>query len=121
MPTAEEMQQPYIQHFWVRPGDIKYANPPDVQVEPYQNTTHMPEPMYAASTSAQQSRTQFICDRVYSQQLEEKMDMLRNEFANMRTDFGDQLRQQGSDIDDMKNSIHEILQQLRAQNVRFNS
>ena len=93
MPTAEEMQQPYIQQFWVRPDDIEYAGPPDVQAEPHQYTARMPEPMYAASTSAQQSTTQFVYDSVHSQQLEEKMDMLRNKFANMCTDFGDALRQ----------------------------
>ena len=93
MPTAEEMQQPYMQHFWVRPDDIEYAGPPDVQAEPHQYAARVPEPTYAALTSAQQSSTQFVCDRAHSQELEEKMDMLRAEFANMRTDFGDQLRQ----------------------------
>ena len=52
MPTAEEMQQPYIQQFWVRPGDIEYAGPPDVEAEPHQYTARMPKPTYAASTSA---------------------------------------------------------------------
>ena len=48
MPTAEEMQQPYIYDFWVWPGEMEYVGPPAVQTEPHQ---------YTASTSAQQSNT----------------------------------------------------------------
>ena len=45
------------------------------------------------TTSTHGSSTQFIYDEAHSQHLELQMAQLHNNFANMRIDFGQQLRQ----------------------------
>ena len=65
------------------------------------------------------SNTQFICDRAHSLLLESQMTQLRNDFANMCIDFGEQLRQQGNDIHDMKTMVRQILQYVDGSQMRF--
>ena len=113
-PTEEEMAQDYMKTFWIRSTDRMYDGPPVVQVSVREETAQHTVP----TTSSHGSSAQFVCDRAHSHHLESQMDQLRNDFANMRTDFGEQLRQQGSDIQEMKTMMHQILQHVSGSHVR---
>ena len=47
------------------------------------------------------------------------MAQLRNDCANIRTDFGEQLRQQGGDIQEVKTMVRQIIQYVSGSQMRF--
>ena len=112
--TEEEMTEDYMKKLWIWSTDRVYNGPPVVQVPARQEITQQTVP----TTSTHGSSTQFICDRAHSLYLESQMAQLRNDCANIRTDFGEQLRQQGSDIQEMKTMMHQILQHVNGSHVR---
>ena len=109
------MTQDYMKMFQIWPTDRVYSGPPVIQIPVYQKTAQYTVP----TTSSHDSSAQLVCDRAHSLHLESQMAQLRNDFANMRIEFGEQLRQQGSDIQDMKTMIRQILHHVGGSQVRI--
>ena len=112
---AEDMVEDYMKNFWIQLIDKVYTGSLVVQVLARQDTVQQT----VRTTSTHGSSTQFICDRAHSLYLESQMAQLRIDCANIRTDFGEQLRQQGGDIQEVKTMVRQILQYVGRPHVRF--
>ncbi|KAF3443744.1 hypothetical protein FNV43_RR13434 [Rhamnella rubrinervis] len=90
IPTEEELQKTYMINFW----------------------SERSEPVYTTRAS-----TQSQPEGAHSQYLEGMINELREDFANMRADFGLQLAQQGSDIRELKTMVGQLLQHHKQQQI----
>lgn len=115
-PTEEELQQPYLQNFWINPTDPVYTGPPVLFIEARQSPVE--EPVHATSTAAQEPMpsTSSTQHTVHTQQLEAKidemrteMDVMRTEMHTMRAQIGDELRQHRSEIQTMMRQFLEYV------------
>ncbi|KAF3443792.1 hypothetical protein FNV43_RR13482 [Rhamnella rubrinervis] len=98
-------------NFWVRPDDKQYIGPPVVHVSAPSSARHRErEELYTTKLAHNLNPR-----GAHSQYLEGMINELREDFANMRANFGLQLVQQGSDIRELKTMVGQLLQHHKQQ------
>ena len=107
-PTPAELLQKYMKNFYIRPVDMVDDGPPVFQVEGGHGAIAIASRTVVAATSS--SHQDALPSREHSQQLEEKIDALRDELVTMRTDIGEELRQHRSEIQNITTMVRQILE-----------
>ena len=107
-PTPVELLQKYMKNFYIRPVDRVDDGPPVFQVEGGRGAIAIASGTVMAAISS--SHQDALPSREHSQQLEEKIDALRDELVTMRTDIGEELRQHRSEIQNITTMVRQILE-----------
>ena len=107
-PTSAELLHKYMKNFYIRPVDRVDDGPPVFQVEGGRGAIAIASGTVVSATSS--SHQDALPSREHSQQLEEKIDALRDELVTMRTDIGEELRQHRSEIQNITTMVRQILE-----------
>ena len=107
-PTPAELLQKYMKNFYIRPVDRVDDGPPVFQIKGSRGAITIASGTVVAVTSSSHQDT--LPSREHSQQLEEKIDALCDEFVTMRTGIGEELRQHRSEIQNITTMVRQILE-----------
>ena len=103
-PTLEELEQPYLKNLFVCRVDRVDDGSPVFRIEVHHSIA------FRTSLLSTSTHHETLLDREHLQQLEAKINALRNELVTVQTNIGEELRQHMSEIQNITTMVRQILE-----------